>query len=734
MKDDNSGVDKTREKEELAKVYKRRVTPVRLTLITAMLIFLCEALVMLILHFIPKVTGMLEAMIDSTLLTSTMLPALYFLFYRPMMRHLFEIENFERELVKSHESMENAQIAADFGVWEWDVKSGGLFLSKGALRLAGRTEEILKKGFEGYISCVHPLDAEFVRKSFMELASRGKTLEIEYRLLLPDKTERVVRHKAEVAAESEGSAEKVTGAIQDISERAKAESEMNRLAMAVNQAAETIVITDTAGAIQYVNPAFERITGYTKNEALGRNPRILKSGKHEDKFYRDLWSAITAGKVWKGRIINKKKNGELYEDEAVISPLFDHSGRIVNFVAVKRDISREVELEKRIRRSQKMEAIGSLAGGIAHDFNNILSSIIGYTEMAMEDVKPGSPAREDLLEVLKAGKRARELVNQILIFSRKGEREKKPLSLYIAVKEALKLFKAYVAPPIKIAENIDSASGVIMADPTQLNQVIMNLLTNASHAMKTGGGTLSVGVRRTELSEDFNTPGGDYIKPGSYILITVADTGHGIKKDDLDRIFEPFFTTKAVGEGTGLGLAIVHGIVTGMDGAIIVESEFGKGSEFKVFLPRVEEKAETEETIIGGERARGGQERLLVVDDEESVAKFLKRALTMIGYTVEAVTSPAEALELLKRGGDEFDLIITDHAMPEMNGEMMLERIREMGVETPAIILTGVSANVSVERAAALKVSEVVNKPVLTRELAEVVRKTLDVRKGAGAA
>ena len=510
----------------------------------------------------------------------------------------------------------------------------------------------------------------------------------------------------------------------EVKEREQAEEERIRLATAIEQAAESVVITDRDGTIQYVNPAFESITGYGRKEAVGQNPRILKSGKHRKEFYAHLWNTIASGKVWRGHFISKKKNGTLYEEEATISPIKNTSGEIINFVAVKRDVTEEIKLEGKLRQAQKMEAIGTLAGGIAHDFNNILSAIIGYTELAEYEIPEGSKTREKLKEVLKAGRRAKDLVKQILAFSRQGDQERKPLQIGHIVKEALKLLRASLPTTIEIRRNIEPYTGIIEADPTQIHQVLMNLCTNAAHAMNNKGGMLEVGIRNVEVeNEDI---GLEYpnVPPGRYVMLTIRDTGHGMSAGVVERIFDPYYTTKEKGEGTGLGLAVVHGIVKSHGGAITVYSEIGKGSTFNIYFPAIEKKVEEEKET--GEVIHTGHQRILFVDDEPALVDIGKKMLEHLGHEVIIRTSSLEALEAFRNNPDRFDLVISDKTMPQMTGFDLARELKQIRPDIPIILCTGFSDTTDSDKAKAMGISGLVMKPIVMREMAETIKRVSD--------
>jgi nitrogen-specific signal transduction histidine kinase len=385
------------------------------------------------------------------------------------------------------------------------------------------------------------------------------------------------------------------------------------------------------------------------------------------------------------------------------------------------NVTEQKRLEVQLRQAQKMEAIGTLAGGIAHDFNNILSSVIGYTELAIDDVKRESLLHSHLQEVLNAGLRAKDLVKQILTFSRQTDQETKPIQIKPIAKEVLKLIRASLPTTIEIKQNLES-DATVLADPTQIHQVLMNLCTNADHAMCKKGGLLDVSLVDVELGPDYADQHPD-LKPGPYLKVTVNDTGHGIPSNVLDRIFNPFFTTKEKGEGTGMGLSVVHGIVKSHGGAITVYSEPEKGSVFNVFLPAIEKQIEL------GKRMKKpvpkGTERILFIDDELSLVDMGKKLLESLGYDVVTRTSSIEALELFKARSDHFDLVITDMTMPNMTGENLAKEFIQIEPDIPVILCTGFSAGINEDKARTMGIQALVYKPILKRDLAETIREVL---------
>ncbi len=524
--------------------------------------------------------------------------------------------------------------------------------------------------------------------------------------------------------DKEGRVIAVLGMYEDITERKEAEEERVRLVTAIEQSAEAIFIADTDWIIYYVNPAFERVSGYGRSEIVGEHVCILASDKHDKPFYDEIRETLDQGEVWTGRIINKKKDGTFYHAEATASPVRDHSGAIIKYVAVHRDITHEVMIEGQLRQAQKMEAIGTLAGGIAHDFNNILAAIIGFTEIAMSKVPPENPVQHDLEQVLNAGSRATDLVRQILTFSRQTELERKPMLVAPLVKEALRLLRSSLPTTIEIRQDIalPPGGGVVLADPTQIHQVLMNLCTNAAHAMRARGGILSVGLSEVEADSSFVSrhPG---LRVGPYVCLAVSDTGHGMDAAVLERIFEPYFTTKGAGEGTGLGLAVVQGIVRGCGGAVTVYSEPGEGTTFRVYLPRLEQETAPEPPRV--EALPTGDERILFVDDENALVDLGTRMLESLGYRVIAKTNSLEALEAFRAQPDAFDVVITDMTMPALTGIDLAEEMMAIRPDIPIILCTGFSELINANQAKEAGIREFVMKPFVARAFAKTIRKVL---------
>lgn len=511
----------------------------------------------------------------------------------------------------------------------------------------------------------------------------------------------------------------------DITATKESEEGRMRLAAAIDQASETVVITDVEGSIQYVNPAFEKLTGYSRDEAIGQNPRIFKSDKHNQAFYKEFWTTLLRGEIWSGHLINKKKNGTLFEEEATISPVKNNEGQITNFVAVKRDVSREVSLEKQLRQAMKMEAIGTLAGGIAHDFNNILAVMIGYTEMARAQLPADGLIRKDLAQVLIAGDKAAGLVQQILTFSRQGEEDFRPVKVQIITKEVLKLLRSSLPTTIQLKESIDTDCGMVLADPIQIHQVLMNLCTNAKHAIGEKVGILSFSLSEVLVTETETIADCPQIVHGTYLDLKISDTGCGMDNLTRSMIFDPFFTTKEKGTGTGLGLAIVHGIIKQHSGEITVASEPGQGTTFHIYMPVIDEEEVQDEQLRFENLPRGRGERILFVDDEPAYANMMQRTLDRLGYAVTIFTRSIEALDAYKKNPGDFDLAITDMTMPGITGIVLTRELLALQPDLPVIMCTGFSEAIDEAKAKSFGIREYINKPADILTLAKAIKRAL---------
>jgi len=491
----------------------------------------------------------------------------------------------------------------------------------------------------------------------------------------------------------------------------------------IEQTEDNVLITDSHRTILYINPAFERSCGYTCEELKGKPLKYLRSDQHDKVFFQTMKEVLDRGEVWTGVIINRGKGDVDFEIEGTVSPIRDTAGAINHWVAVGRNMSRFRKLEHELQRVQKMDALGTLAGGIAHDFNNVLAAVMGLIEMEYLGAETGSRTRNRMEQALAACSRARDLVKQILTFSSQGGQRRRPLCIGPVVEDALQMLRATLPTTITIQTDLEAAGALILGDSSQIHQVLVNLCTNAAHAMHRSGGVLVISLKKVEIdiSHAFEHPD---LQPGSYLCLTVSDTGEGMKQQVRERIFEPFYTTKGPGEGAGVGLSVVHGIVKGHRGKIVVRSEPGKGSTFELYFPMIEGMEERPEIQLPPSPA--GEERILLVDDEELVVAVASEMLIGIGYEVVSVQRSSEALDLFRLQPQRFHLIITDQTMPDMTGMELAAEVLRIRRDIPIILCTGYTDERVRETASAIGIRRILSNPFVLQELASSVRDALD--------
>jgi two-component system cell cycle sensor histidine kinase/response regulator CckA len=487
---------------------------------------------------------------------------------------------------------------------------------------------------------------------------------------------------------------------------------------------------DLEGNYTFCNEAMCRISGCSRDEFIGKNYGEFMTDRTASEIYKVFHKVYTTGghsEIFEWETI-RPDGGKRYL-EISASLIKNPQDQPIGFRGMARDVTlqrldreEKKKLELSLQQSQKMEALGTLAGGIAHDFNNILTSIIGYAELALANVEKKSMLEDRMEEVIKAGNRATDLVKQILAFSRQSSREIKPIQPSPIVKETMKLLRSATPTTIDIKQHIESDS-VIMGDQSQIHRVLMNLCTNALQAMEETGGTLTVDLTEVQLDASFTSQHID-LSPGKYLKLVVSDTGGGIKPDIMETIFEPYFTTKELGKGTGLGLSVVQGIVKELKGEITVTSEVGRGSTFTVYLPILEKKIELKPEAV--EVLPVGKESILLVDDEAPITNMGKQMLEGIGYSVTTRTSSTEALKLFRSRSDDFDLVLTDMTMPNMTGDQLAIELIKLRSDIPVILCTGYSKKITEKKAAEIGIKAFVMKPFVRSELAKTIRNVLD--------
>jgi PAS domain S-box-containing protein len=500
-------------------------------------------------------------------------------------------------------------------------------------------------------------------------------------------------------------------------ERKRAEEALRFTQFAIDHSSDAAFWMESDARFIYVNDAACRSLGYTRDELLSMTVHDIDPD-FPPEVWSETWRRVREGIPLTLESHHRTKDGRVFPVE-ISTNYLEFNGQEYN-CAFARDITERKRLEEQLLQAQKMQAIGTLAGGIAHEFNNILAAILGFTDLTVYEVPSGSPVWHNLQEVLTAGRRAKDLVQQILAFSRQCEAKRIPVQLHLIVREAFTLLRASLPSTIVMRWQIERDVGTVLADPTQIQQVLMNLCANAEYAMRETGGAIEVSLDAVEVDAALV---GLYpeLQAGPHVLLTVHDTGQGIAPEMLGRIFEPFFTTKGVGEGTGMGLAIAHGIVASHGGTLTVESTPGQGTTFALYLPRIGEATAGE--ARPQEPVPQGTGRILFVDDEEVLARIGHALLVHLGYDVVACTSSREALETFQATPQHFDLVLTDQTMPEMTGEVLARELRRIRPDIPIILCTGFSHVMNAEKAHALGIDAFLMKPLVTQELAQVIRR-----------
>jgi PAS domain S-box-containing protein len=632
----------------------------------------------------------------------------------------------EETLRESEERYALALRAANVGTWDWDVIAGTLRWSEQIEPMFGFAKGQFGKTYEDFLNCVHPEDRQHFIDSVNDALHKGKEYDVEHRIIWSDRSIRWVSVKGNVFCNKNGEPLRMLGVVQDITERKELFERFR-------------TILDSIDSLVYV-------ADMKTYELLFVN-----------KYGRDRWGDIIGMTCWQtlqsgqtgpcefctnDQLVNKDSNPtgqhiwefqntvdqEWYECRDQAIRWLD--GRIVrmeiasNITQRKAAENQKLELEKKLRQAQKTEAIGTLAGGIAHDFNNILGAILGYTELARESSTQFPTIANKLDQVIKAGHRAKELVKQILAFSRQADTERIALQPASIIKEAIKMLRPSLPATIEINLLIDPKTGAVFADPTQIHQVMMNLCTNAFHAMEETGGKLDIALKEVKLNTADLVKEPD-VKAGNFVQLSICDSGPGIDPEIRDKIFDPYFTTKGAGKGTGMGLSVVHGIVKSYGGFVSIKSMPGKGTTANVFLPVVDF-----DVIIEKDAADPmplGSERILFIDDEEMLTDLNKTMLEQLGYKVTICTNSRQALKMFQDRPDHFDLIITDQTMPGMTGAELAARILQIRPDLPIILCTGYSSIISKEKAMSIGIRSCVEKPLGKKDMAKAIRQVFNL-------
>lgn len=514
----------------------------------------------------------------------------------------------------------------------------------------------------------------------------------------------------------------------DMTDHYRYENKIKKLSSALEQAGESIIITDKEGTIEYVNPSFTTMLGFSEEEAIGKKPLILQSGLHNETFYHEMWHDISHGKVWQGRVIDKRKNGDPLPILMTISPILDDDEHVINYIAIQKNLKEYEDLEEQFYQAQKMEAIGTLVGGIAHDFNNSLAAITGNVYLAKQSCAAVPDALSRLGEIDALAFGAADMIKQLLAFSRKGTLQMKSLDITLLLKDVIKLNKASIPEHINLIHHIADNAVIVHGDPNLLQQVLVNIINNARDALvHTKKPLLSVSLDRFNLDDIFSEKHPE-INSESMACISICDNGAGIHKEDLTHLFEPFFTTKAVGKGTGLGLAMAYGAIQSHNGVIEVSSELNKKTCFQIYLPVLQDDHIEDGTPASNQVALGHGETILFVDDNETIITSGKGVLESLGYNVITAQNGLDAIAAYEKYKNEIDLLILDVVMPKMGGPEALQAIQKLNPNIKAMFSTGYDKNQTLQKGISIQKEPVISKPFSVPELSQTIRKMLEVR------
>lgn len=634
-----------------------------------------------------------------------------------------ELKRTEDALRKSEGLLARSQRIAKIGSWSWDLRTGEFIWSDEMYRILGLDKETFRPSLKRLMHSIHKDDRALVEQQMEEVRKGSRFFRIRHRVLRPDGATRFILAEGEVVpAEGGEDSSQMIGMVLDITERQEADEWSARLMTAIEQAGEAVAITDSHGKISYSNSAFCDLVKMSREGVIGKGIELLKATNHDAAFFRAIWNTLKVGNVWSGRIVTKNEDNTLGDVEATVTPVKNASGDIVDFVLVCHNVTEQLKLERQLRQAQRAEALGTLAGGIARDFNNILAAMIGFTEIALDEQEAGNDIRHSMEQVLKAGMRGRELIKQVLIFSRRQTQEYKLVSIGSVVLEILKLIKSTFPSNIEIRHDLGSRTVMVLGDPAELQQALINLCTNAMQAMLEKGGILDINVMSYDIGASLATKIG--IKEGPHVRVSVTDTGIGMDESALDHAFDPFFTTRKPGRATGLGLPVALSIIRSHAGTITIESEMGKGSTFHVFLPCIEAEPEIEGDYPSMRVT--GHETILYVDDEEVIVDMTRHTLEQLGYQVVAVTDPSVALEHFLKEPKRFDIVITDQIMPGMTGTELAKVLLSLRPDIPIVLTTGFSETINAASARSIGIRAFVMKPLTRAELAETIRRVLE--------
>ena len=629
----------------------------------------------------------------------------------------------EESLKQSEDRLSKTLMAANDGMWDWNLKTNEVYFDPRYYAMAGYQVDEFPHRLEEFQKRIHPDDVDYVMgQAGKHLAGETERFTVEFRFKKKNNDWLwILGRGIIVERESSGKPLRFIGTHTDITQRKLTEIELNKLSTAVAQSPLIIAITDKKGVLQYVNARFTEITGYTTDEVIGKNPRILQSGEHSLQMYKELWKTVASGEIWQGELCNKKKNGQLYWESASIAPVFDSRNKITNYMKISEDITEKKRALVELQKIEKLKSIGTLAGGIAHDFNNMLTGMYGYVTLAQKKLDSNHPAYQYLSEAEKSMDRATKLTNQLLTFSKGGEPVKKVTDLAGLLEETVRfdLSGSSIKPVFTFDQNLSHAE----IDSGQIQQVFSNLTINAKQASSSGGCIYISGSNYAVREQEHPS-----LKPGNYVKIVFRDEGSGIAPENLTRIFDPFFTTKE--NGSGLGLATTYSIIKKHQGYVQVHSVEGAGTEFTIFLPASKNKNPLNSKVSGNHRIENRPSiKILIMDDEKIIREMAIEMLDSLGIIAESASNGEETLRIYReaRGGKApFDIIILDLTIKGgMGGKETVKEILKINPNEKVIVSSGYTRSVELNNFASLGFIAKIDKPYTLQKLEEVIFKVL---------
>ena len=637
-----------------------------------------------------------------------------------------EVDLRTAEVQRSRKSLEETEKIAHLGGWEWNIVTDQLIWSDEVYRIFGYKPKAFKPSYERFLKAAHPDDREQLQTA-VNTALTDKEYSIIHRIILPDGTIRAVYEQGRVECDDSGKAVRMVGTIQDITEQRRVERRLHRLAMALAETAESVVITNRDGVIRYVNRAFERISGYTADEVLGKRPSIVKSGQHPDEYYELMWNKITHGEAWFGTFTNRDKEGNLYEVEQTISPIHDMQDDISGYVAVQRDVTGERERKSKMEHTQRLESLGILAGGIAHDFNNLLTAIMGNATLAKITTERDK-VDVHLERIEAASEHAAELCRQMLAYSGQGEYVREHFDLNERIHDMAELLQVSLSKDAELVMDLEYAPDQVFGDKSQIQQIVMNLVINASEAIDEAGiaGKIELSTKHVEMGEkDFERcfhHEGEQPQPGRYFCLTVSDNGCGMSDETKVKLFDPFFTTKFTGRG--LGTSAMLGIVQSHKGAIEVKSELDVGTTFKVYFPcevtSPADKGVSSMPVVREDAGATGVlfgKSVLLIDDEAYILDIIGLMLEEFGCKIQRASTAMQGIDMFAAKHAEIDLVIMDMTMPEMDGLSCAKRLLEIDPQAVIVLSSGYSKEVLEDRVGSMKIAGFLQKPYTQDDL-----------------